>query len=399
MISCERALELVREHVRPLSRAGEVELQHSVGEVLAEDIVADLDMPPFDQARMDGYALRRADVASLPATAPIAGIVRAGDPPGACLEAGAAIKVMTGAPLPSGAELVVPVEDTETETGGVRVMESANRAANLVRRGSDFGRGDTLLCAGHRLTIADLAVLATAGRPRVVVRAPDRRALVISGGDELVAVGDTLSPGQIRNSNGPTMTGLLTAMGLPAAELAMARDTRDQHAALIARALADADVVVTSGGVSMGDFDVVPEAIAAAGGRIHFDRVAIQPGKPVTLATTAEGKIVLALPGNPCSAYVTCLLFGGAIIAALLGETVEPRQERAVLAHDVAGAGARRRFLPARRRADGRVELVPWNGSGDLLGFSRGDCLMMLREGVGPLAAGDAVELLTMPER
>lgn len=411
MISIEEAIQRVEAAVRPLAHVGTVPLDEAVGEVLASDVLADVDVPPFPQARMDGFALAAADVPALPGELEIGGESRAGSPPGGALRQGTAWRIMTGAPVPEGADTVVRVEDTEEHDGRVRLLAAAELAqANITPRGRVQRVGSVALAKGARLSVADIAVLATCGVASVPVRAPERRALVLSGGDELVAVTESPRPGQIRNSNGPTLARLFECLGMPTADSLAMRDTVAAHADALADALEASDLVVTSGGVSMGDYDVVPEAIEAVGGTLHFDRVAMQPGKPVTLATTPAGKVILALPGNPCSAFVTAMVIGSAVIGRLLGlarqatgtdwrgspylgEIVAP------LAPDTATIRRtkRRRFVPAQLSPQGELQLLPWSGSADLAGFARGTHLAILEEGEGDLPADARIRALPMP--
>ncbi|MGH3744108.1 MAG: molybdopterin molybdotransferase MoeA, partial [Mycobacteriales bacterium] len=281
----------------------------AVGLVLAEDVVATADSPAFATSAMDGYAVRVADV---PGDLRVVGEVAAGSVPDAAVSAGAAVRIMTGSPLPEGTEAVVRVEDTEERDGVVTVHTAAAAGQSLRGVGDDVRTGDVVLPAGRRIGSAQLAALLTAGRREVLVH-PRPRVAVLSTGDELVAAGTDPGPAQLVDSNGPALAVAAAAAGAEVVHVARASD---DPAALVAAldALPDVDLVVTSGGVSMGAYDVVKAALAPLG--ITFEQVAVQPGKPQAWGRLRGGPAFLGLPGNPVSSLVCFELFGRAVLGA-----------------------------------------------------------------------------------
>lgn len=355
----------------------------AVGLVLAEDVVATADSPAFATSAMDGYAVRVADV---PGALRVVGEVAAGSVPDAAVAAGTAVRIMTGSPLPDGTEAVVRVEDTEERDGVVTVHVAASPGQSLRGVGDDVRTGDTVLPAGRRIGSAQLAALLTAGRRDVLVH-PRPRVAVLSTGDELVAAGTDPGPAQLVDSNGPALAVAAAAAGAEVVHVARASD---DPAALVAAldALPDVDLVVTSGGVSMGAYDVVKAALAPLG--ITFEQVAVQPGKPQAWGRLRGGPAFLGLPGNPVSSLVCFELFGRAVLGA----------ERPVLraqlldAVDRSHAGIRQ-LRRGRLEADG-VRLEGGPASHLVAGLARADCLVVVPEDATSLAAGSWVDVIAL---
>lgn len=355
----------------------------AVGLVLAEDVVATADSPAFATSAMDGYAVRVADV---PGALRVVGEVAAGSVPDAAVAAGTAVRIMTGSPLPDGTEAVVRVEDTEERDGVVTVHVAASPGQSLRGVGDDVRTGDTVLPAGRRIGSAQLAALLTAGRRDVLVH-PRPRVAVLSTGDELVAAGTDPGPAQLVDSNGPALAVAAAAAGAEVVHVARASD---DPAALVAAldALPDVDLVVTSGGVSMGAYDVVKAALAPLG--ITFEQVAVQPGKPQAWGRLRGGPAFLGLPGNPVSSLVCFELFGRAVLGA------ERPVLRAQLLDAVERSHAGIRQLRRGRLEAGGVRLEGGPASHLVAGLARADCLVVVPEDATSLAAGSWVDVIAL---
>jgi molybdopterin molybdotransferase len=373
-----------------------VALDDALGRVTTAPVPSPVDLPLFRNSQMDGFAVRAADVADAPVSLPVVGEVaaRAGEP--AALRPGTAVRIMTGAVVPEGADAIVPVEDTHpsdpdgSEPEGV-VVERPRRAGEYVRdRGSDVREGDELLPAGTLLASRHLAVLAAAGLETVAVRARVRVA-VITTGAELVVPGVDPGPGQVFDSNGPALVAAVTAAG---AEVVVRESVADEHEEFrhaLTAATAAADLVVTSGGISMGDYEVVRETLEPLGADIGS--VAMQPGGPQAVATV-DGVPVVCFPGNPVSTQLSFEVFVAPLLRRAAG-----RAERAVttriLREGVRSVPGKRQFL--RGRSEGAaVRLVSGPGSHLVAGLAAADVLVIVPEDVLELRAGDAVETWTL---
>ena len=347
MLNLEQAQAAILAAVRRGSRTETVPLTQALGRYVATELRARTDHPGFDNSAMDGYAMRTADLAAHDFRLPLAGEARCGDAPGK-LAPGTAQRIFTGAPLPAGADTVVMQEDVQVENGTVALPRSVAPDQNLRRRGEDFRLGDMLYAPGRRLSAWDLALLATAGVAEVAVYARPR-ALVVATGDELVAPGAPLKPGQIYESNRLATLSLLAQLGADVSDGGTVRDDPAALRALLARS-GDFDFIVTSGGASVGDYDVVKQVFAEIG-EIKFWKVRIKPGKPVAFGHVGARTHFFALPGNPVSSLVTFKLF------------VEPAVyawHHARAGVDVAGAGGERLSPPPRtHRVPARAPLQP----------------------------------------
>jgi molybdopterin molybdotransferase len=372
------------------------------GRVLAVAVVADRDQPAFRRATRDGYALRATDFGR---ALRVVGTVRAGEHwAGAVVREGEAVEIMTGAPVPEGADAVVMVEHVVVDGDAVRV--EAGRALkageNIVPQGAEARMGDTLLPVGRVLGAAEIAVAASCGCAKVQVFERPSVAIVATG-DELVELDRPMESWQIRNSNSYALAALVKAEGGVAARLAVARDSFAELKERIERGMA-ADLLVLSGGVSMGKYDLVEEVLAELGAEFFFTGALIQPGKPVvfgrlpTFDPAQPWTYFFGLPGNPVSTQVCFHLFVAPMLRALAGRTVvAPRFVEARLAEDVKGGAKVTRFLPAELGGgfDGvTVRVVGWQGSGDVAANARGDCYVVLPAGVEAFAAGATVRVL-----
>ncbi|WP_320777159.1 gephyrin-like molybdotransferase Glp [Streptomyces sp. CRN 30] len=420
-------LEDILAGVRPLEPI-ELQLLDAQGCVLVEDVMVPLSLPPFDNSSMDGYAVRVADVAGAseeyPAVLTVIGDVAAGQGEQPHVGPGEAARIMTGAPLPPGAETVVPVEWTdgglgqgpasrmrahsanpEGATGQVQVHRAAEARAHVRAKGSDVRAGDLALTAGTVLGPPQIGLLASIGRGTVRVR-PRPRVVVLSTGSELVQPGLALGPGQIHDSNSFALTAAAVDAGAIAYRVGAVTDDADVLRSTIEDQLVRADLLVTTGGVSVGAYDVVKEALQSvgdeedgAGGRVEFRKLAMQPGKPQGFGTIGPDHTpLLALPGNPVSSYVSFELFVRPAIRALMGLTDLHRPTvRATLRAPgtVTSPAGRRQFLRGTY-ADGSVTPVGGASSHLVAALARADALIVVPEDVEAVEPGTEVEVVLL---
>ncbi len=373
----------------------EVPLPAAVGRVLAEDVRAEVPLPVFTNSAMDGYAARWAEVGgasvAAPVTLPVAADLPAGRTDVPPLAPGTVHRIMTGAPVPDGADVVVPVEATDGGTGSVVITSSPAVGTHLRHAGEDLAQGVTALPAGTVLGASQLGLAASVGRASVVVaRRP--RVLVLSTGSELVAPGGQLSPGQIYESNSVLLATAVDAAGGEARTLHFVPDDVDQFLATVRAELSGADLLITSGGVSMGAYEVVKDAFGALG-TVDFVGVAMQPGGPQG-SGTVDGVPVVTLPGNPVSSFVSFEVFVRPALRRALG-IVDPDRLRttAELAAPLRSPSGRRQFL--RGSFDGaRVSQVGGPGSHLVAHLARADCLVVVPEDVTELPTGSRVEIV-----
>jgi molybdenum cofactor synthesis domain-containing protein len=389
----------------PRLETEEVALRDARGRVLAADVVADTDLPPFDRALMDGYAVRAADTQIAHATLRIVGESAAGRGWRGEIGSGEAVRIMTGAPLPSGADGVQQVELTrEIEDGARVVVERATKPDQFIsRRATEVKKGEVILRAGERVSPAMLAALASFGYARVrVSRRP--RVSVLATGTELVRVEETPGADSLRDSNTYSLLGYAEAAGAIVEPLPFATDDEELLRRLIAEAAEASDALVLSGGVSMGAYDFTKSALHSLGAEIFFERVSLRPGKPTVFARlpNARRTLVFGLPGNPVSVSVTFNLFARTSLLAMQGAAqTRLTEHRAVLARDAKGSIERASYLPATLRTDERGQLLAeplkWRGSSDFVAFTRATALVVIPEGVREVEAGAILSVLKLP--
>ncbi len=403
-----------------------VDLLAGLGRVLAEQISADRDFPPFARATRDGYAVRAADMAEVPAQLDVVGEVKAGDwleQDAPSVGPGQALGIMTGAPLPTGADAVVMVEHTSLladqpagKLGGklrgkLEVRRSLSVGENFVPRGAEARAGQLLLDRGRRLDHAGIAIAASVGKSRVeVFRKP--RVAVLSTGDEVVEIDATPGPAQIRNSNSYSLAAQVENAGGEAVRLAIAPDERKRLKSLIEEGL-DCDLLLLTGGVSMGKYDLVELVLGELKAEFNFTGAEIQPGRPVVFGSCGGGpstrsgrvgdppphkKYFFGLPGNPVSTMVTFELFARPMIEALAGMTPQPLIFlSARLKSEIRTKTGLKRFLPAVLSGEfenAEVELARWQGSGDIAALARANCYVVIPPDRDRIEAGDWVSLL-----
>jgi molybdopterin molybdotransferase len=445
VLSFEDASEVVRERCQQVLKAGdrpseEVLLMQAVGRVLAEPVKADRDFPPFPRATRDGFALRADDLASGKMLLRVVGQVRAGDSYDLPLASGEAVEIMTGAAVPAGADAVVMVEYTERRSEEINHKghketqreESENRqdiagddqilniagdakpspqekwtedlveiqrtvttGENIVPAGAEAQAGQELLPRGVRLGSAQIALAAAAGKASIkVYRKP--KVAILSTGDELVEVAEKPGPSQIRNSNSYSLAALVAECGGEPVQLPIAPDEESKLTELIQEGL-KADMLLLSGGVSMGKFDLVEQALKTMGAKFFFTGALIQPGKPVVFGEVGSVPF-FGLPGNPVSVMVTFKLFARQMVEALSGaEPQRLKSAKAKLRKELKTKTGLTRFLPARLEGgldDPEIEVVPWQGSGDMLAAAQANCYLVVPPDREKLAKGEMVTVV-----
>jgi molybdopterin molybdotransferase len=397
MITVDEAISIVLERVELLG-SETVPLEDASGRILNEPVVADIALPPFDRARMDGYAVRSSDVTRVPATLRVIGEIAAGATFDGELDPGEAIKIFTGAPVPRGADAVQKIEVTESDGNSVIIKETVKPGQFITPRASEVAEGETVAEQGCEVGPAEMAVLASFGYSQVRVGSRPRVA-VISTGSELIDVSEKPSGAQIRNSNSYTIASYARRAGAIVDLLGTIEDTPEATRRALLEASQSRNIVITSGGVSMGDYDLVKAALAEIGAEIFFDKVLIRPGKPIVFARR-DKTYFFGLPGNPVSTSVTFNLFVRPAIRKMQGDrspllTVA----RAVLARGIKDSSSRRSYLPGHLFIkDGRavVEALRWGGSSDLVAFMKANALIIVGEQVHEIAEGEMVETLIL---
>jgi molybdopterin molybdotransferase len=398
LLPVEEALTRVLDGVEPTgSEASAIERAH--GRVLAEPLRALLTQPPFPASAMDGYAVRAADIAALPAALAVIGTAAAGHPFAGRVGPGEAVRIFTGAPVPDGADAIVIQENAARDGTKVIVRDGTVLAEYLRPRGMDFRAGDALLAAGRRLGPAELALAAAMGHGTVAVRRRPRVA-VLSTGDELVAPGTLPGPGQVVACNQLSVAALAQAAGAEVVQLGIARDTREDLAAHLAGA-ADADILVTIGGVSVGEHDLVGPVLKERGLALAFWKINLRPGKPLMYGRMGAAR-VLGLPGNPAASLVGARLFLVPLIWRLLGrpaeQAVRPLPARAAVALEA--NGARQHYMSAVTRQTGgglvEVEPLPGQHSSLIAPLAQADCLLIRPPHGSAVPAGGTVPILPL---
>lgn len=402
MISVTEAIQIVTEQT-PTLGSETVSLADALGRFLAEDVVADSDLPPFDRSQMDGYAVRAADTEKSPVSLRIVGESSAGNGWHQQMNAGEAVRIMTGAPLPAGADSVQQVELTrDLSPELVQIQQPVALGRSIVVRGSEVKSGATVLRTGEQINAAMLATLASFGYSQVRV-GKRARVAVLATGSELVAVDQRPGADQIRDSNNYSIGSYAELAGAIVERLPLAGDDIGLLKRQIEEAAERSDVVITSGGVSMGLYDFTKAALKELNCEIFFERVALRPGKPTVFARLPNGKLVFGLPGNPVSVSVTFNLFARTALLRLQGAN-EARliEQHAVLASDVKGSEERESYLPASLRTDNEGHLIAeplkWGGSSDFVAFTRATALIIVPTGAQKQFAGHVVRIVNLPE-
>jgi molybdopterin molybdotransferase len=421
LISVEEALTEILSHVHPLEPE-RIPILDALGRVLAEEIVSEIDIPPFDNSAMDGYAVQSADIAGASAESPVAltvlASVAAGYVAGVRVQPGKAIRIMTGAPLPDGADAVVPIENTsdatrskserlDTPSDVVEVLVPVGRGDHVRPSGEDVRRGERVMVPGRLIRPQEIGVLASLGHETVLVHRQPRVAILATG-DELLEVHEPLAPGKIRNSNEYTNAALVARTGGIPIRLGIARDTvADLTAKIRAGLEQSADLFLTSGGVSVGDYDVVKDVLGAEG-QMQFWQVNMKPGKPLAFGLLthpglARSVPLLGLPGNPVSAMVSFEQFARPAILRMLGHTdLAKPTVQAILEEPLSNSGRRGFIRVVVSHRDGRyyARTTGEQGSGVLTSMANANGLAIVPEGTYRVTAGNevTVQMLDWPE-
>ena len=401
LLNVDLALRRIAALVQPVAERENVQLADAVNRTAAQDVVAPIDLPPFDASAMDGYAIdaSAADHENRKRFR-VVGRSVAGRPAGETVGPGEAVRIFTGAVVPDGANAIVLQEDAVGEDGFMETSVPARIGDHVRQRGQDVRRGATLCRRGRRFNVYDLSRLAACGIARVSVTRRIRVA-VFSTGDELVGAGRPLEPGQIYESNRFAVTALLRERAVELVDLGCLPDDRRAIEGALLEASQRADLIVTSGGVSVGDADFVKDAVESVG-QLDFWRIALKPGKPLAVGSV-DGALFFGLPGNPVSTIITYLLFVAPAVDLLAGgELARPLTLPATLGDDVKHAVGRREYLRgAVRVEDGRpvVRLTGDQGSNRLSTFAGANCLVVIDENTGDLQAGDAVRFMPLGGR
>ena len=395
MIPVGKALKIIDENIGPLG-SERVPIDECVGRVLAENIIADCDMPPFDRSQMDGYAVRSRDTRGVPVNLKIVGESAAGRGWHKQVNRGEAVRIMTGAPVPDGADAVQKIELTKEYDSIVSLIDRVPKGQFIVDKGAEIAKGDAVINAGARITPEMIATPAAFGYSKIRV-AKRPRVAVITTGSEIVEVGKKPKRDQIRDSNSVLLRTLCEQAGAVVVSSACAVDDIDELVERIDAESANADVVVTTGGVSVGKYDLTKEAFVRAGAKIIFDRVALKPGKPAVFARRKR-KVYFGLPGNPVSAAVTFYLFVRRGLM-LMQSASDPAMRRgfATLHAPLRGNRSRDTYFPARlaSEADGKLIAVPlpWLGSSDFVSFAHAEALVVVPK-MTTFNAGDVADII-----
>ena len=398
VLKFEQARALVIEQVRlhrTLPTPERVPLRECAGCVLAEGVYADRDFPPFARSTRDGYAVRSADLATVPARLRVVGHVKAGSSFSGTVGPGQCVEIMTGAPVPQGADAVLMVEHAAVAGEQIEASRCLAPLENVVPQGGEARQGDLLVPQRRRIGYGEVGMMAAVGMRSALVY-PKPRVAILPNGDEVVEVDVSPGPFQIRNSNSYSLQAQVASAQAEPVPIGIAPDRKDRLREMIEQGL-QADLLLLSGGVSVGKYDLVEQVLADLGAEFFFDGVAIQPGRPVVFGR-ARGKFFFGLPGNPLSTLVTFELFVRGALRLLGGEEAAPLVFlRARLGRDLRRQAGLAAFLPALLEGSGHepvVSPVEWKGSGDLASLNRANCYLAVPEEAEELRAGEWVSVL-----
>lgn len=400
MLEFEQARSLILKNASKLETE-KVLTDDSVGRFLSENIFSGINMPPYNKSAMDGYALRARDLKSIPTRLKCVGLIQAGRVvrgKAFRIKAGECVKIMTGAPVPESCDTVVMVEDTRTRKGYVEILKAVKKSKNICLKGEDIRKGKKVLNRGRIISLQDIALLASVGRQFVkVVKKP--RVAVLNTGGEIVAAGNRLGKGEVYNSNGPQLLSLLKSDGINADFLGIAKDKPAELMKAIRIGL-EYDVFLISGGVSMGDYDLVPGTLKTLGVKEIFHKVRTKPGKPLFFGRT-EKTIVFGIPGNPVSNFLVYQIYVHPALHKMMGRRMsEPGFEFGFAGKAYHQKTGRRHFVMSKISKDdkGRYLVTPMSGHGsaDIMTMSRADGFMIVDADVPTVKAGARVQFLPL---
>lgn len=395
MLTYEQALQTILNHARRLS-ARDTPLEEAVGRILAEDIYSPIDMPPFDKSAMDGYALRSSDTAKNPARLECLGMIQAGEVFNQGLKSGCCIKIMTGAPLPKGADSVAMVEDTECQGSHVFVKRSVKPGENVCVKAEDISCGTKLFSKNKLISISDIALLAAIGR-RFVKTIDRPRVAVLNTGGEIIPVGRKLTRNKIYNSNGPQLCAFLRQDGITPRYLGIALDTPAILKKMISQGLT-CDILLISGGVSMGDYDLVPGVLKQLGVKQLFHKVNIKPGKPLFFGVKNK-KLVFGIPGNPVSNFLAYQIFIQPAIRKMMGrDDCNPEIKTGIIKNEFRQKPGRKHFVLSklvRSKNTDYLYPIPGHGSADIAALSAADAFMLVDGEASEIKPNSKVEFIS----
>lgn len=396
MIKFEKAYAIALNKAKRLNTV-KIPVERSIGRVLAENVKARIDIPPFDKSAMDGYALRAGDISKVPQALRCKGVIKAGRSPKETIKRGESIKIMTGSPLPVGADSVVMVEYTEKDSkkNCVRVLKGVGSGENVCLRGEDIRRGDLVLRRGRLMRAPEVAIAATLGHAKVkVYRMPS--VAILNTGDEIVEPGGVLRHGNIYNSNGPMLTSLLSSMNVDVEYLGIAKDSKSNLRRSISRGLKK-DILLVSGGVSMGDYDLVPAALKDCGVKKIFHKIRIKPGKPVFFGVKND-RLIFGVPGNPISTYLAFAILIKPVIEKMMGIKPVLNVKRGTLMQSYYHKPGRKHFVPAHvSERGGRLKVYPvrgYHGSADMASLAQANAFMVIEGNISGLRRHSRVEVV-----
>ncbi len=395
LISVERAIQIIDSTPITL-QSSQTAMEGSYGCRLARDLRSDRDYPPFDKSQMDGFAIRAADASS---RLKVVGEIAAGGLSDRAIGTGEAIAIMTGAPVPAGADAIVPVEHTRREGEFVRIEKPVKPGQSIAKRGNDCVAGEVVLKAGIRMAGAQIAVAASIGATEVSIYPPSRVA-VLSTGDEIVPIDQTPGPTQIRNSNAIMLQSLLRrGYGCFVDSVATARDEPSVIRREIEKAFESCTVLFISGGMSMGEYDFVPRVLQELGFEFKITKLRIKPGKPFVFGGKGDGaaaKYVFGLPGNPVSSFVCTVRLASRLLTRLSGGMPDDRVIRAKIEGSLPANGPREFYLPGIWNGE-TVRPLQWKGSADIYALAQANVLIVRPENDGAVASGGVVRALEIP--
>lgn len=399
MIPVSEAIEIIRRETFSFD-AETMDLRESIGRVLAEEVFADMDLPPFDRSQMDGFAVKSEDTENVPATLEIVGESIAGRGFDGDIKNGETVRIMTGARVPGGADSVQIVELTRSaDENFVEILETAKPKQNIVTRAAEVKNGDKIFSAGELITENMIASLASFGYAKIkVTRKP--KVAILATGSEIVDISDVPKQDQIRNSNSIMLEALSKKAGADATVLPIAGDELSTLKLQVSDALKTCDVLIITGGVSVGDYDFTKPALRELGAEIFFEKVSLKPGKPAVFAKL-DNKLIFGLPGNPVSVAVTFYLFVRTALLAMQGaENCELKRGAARVSAKIKGAKERDSYLPVSLETNAQgnliIESLRFSGSSNFIAFSRADALAFVPKNTF-FEAGDVAEILFLP--
>jgi molybdopterin molybdotransferase len=386
MINYEEALNAILSNTKRCKKE-KVLLKDSIGMILNENIYSGVEMPPFDKSAMDGYAVISRDSRKIPAVLKCIGVIQAGSKAVKRMRKGECIKIMTGAPIPGNADSVIKVEDTNSSGRSVELFKSTRKYENVCKKGEDIRSGMKVVNRGTKILPSHVAVIAACGRKYVsVIKRP--RVAIINTGEEIIVAGKKLGRGEIYNSNGPTLSALLQADGFEPVYLGVVKDKKSDLLRVIKKGL-KVDVLLISGGVSMGDYDFVPEVLGMLGVRKIFHKVKVKPGKPLFFGKKDGNKYVFGIPGNPVSTYVTYNVFIYPALNKMMGLKNNGLDlKKGIMEASYKKKSGRKQFVLVNvDKKSGKYFLTPRcsHGSGDILSLSRADGIMVVEKDVTEL--------------